>query len=244
MTYQLWRSFTIAIVISGMGNFSCMANAIEGTSEGNTNRTEATTATYEVAQSLVDTVQAAPPNASEALLVNWGESHEGLHHLVFEETTQNVSNAPSSDRAIDRQIERSASSPSPSASDGQQAYVLPPATLPKPDPTPEEVIVYSEQGMASWYGPGFEGNLTANGEIFNSSAITAAHPELPFGTQVRVTNLDNGRSLVVRVNDRGPYAYGRVIDLSAGAAERLGLIASGVAPVRLEVVRPAEAVGK
>ncbi|MGC9503230.1 septal ring lytic transglycosylase RlpA family protein [Baaleninema sp.] len=240
MTYQLWRSFTIAIVISGMGNFSCMANAIESTSEGDTTGQEATTATYEVAQSLVDRVQAAPPSAGETLLVNWGESHEGLQNLGFHEETAEVSDLLLRDRIVDP----SSLVPGTNVWGDRQAYVLPPATLPKPEPEPEEVIVYSEQGMASWYGPGFHGNRTASGEVFNSNDITAAHPALPFGTQVRVTNLDNGRSLVVRVNDRGPYAHGRVIDLSAGAAERLGLIASGVAPVRLEVVQPTDVAGK
>lgn len=89
---------------------------------------------------------------------------------------------------------------------------------------------------ASWYGPGFYGNRTANGEIFNAGAMTAAHRSLPFGTRVRVTNLNNGRSVVVRINDRGPFVGGRVIDLSEGAASRIGLTSSGVAPVSLQVL--------
>jgi rare lipoprotein A len=92
------------------------------------------------------------------------------------------------------------------------------------------------KGEASWYGPGFDGNLTANGERFNQSALTAAHPSLPFGTKIRVTNQNNGRSVVVRVNDRGPYAGGRIVDLSAGSADVIGLTSSGVAPVSLEVL--------
>ncbi len=91
-------------------------------------------------------------------------------------------------------------------------------------------------GMASWYGPGFHGNYSANGEVFNQYALTAAHPNLPFGTLVRVTNLDNGRSVVVRINDRGPYAGGRIIDLSMGAAHAIGMVSSGVAQVNLEVL--------
>ena len=91
-------------------------------------------------------------------------------------------------------------------------------------------------GMASWYGPGFHGNLTANGEWFNQYAMTAAHRSLPFGTMVRVTNLNNGRSVVVRINDRGPFTRGRVIDLSTAAAEAIGLINSGVAPVDIQVL--------
>ena len=92
------------------------------------------------------------------------------------------------------------------------------------------------KGIASWYGPGFHGRLTANGERYNQYGLTAAHKTLPFGTQVRVTNLHNGRSVVVRINDRGPYAHGRVIDLSKGAANLIGLISSGVAPVQLEIL--------
>lgn len=92
-------------------------------------------------------------------------------------------------------------------------------------------------GVASYYGPGFHGKKTANGERFNMNALTAAHRTLPFGTRVRVTNLDNGRSVVVRINDRGPFAKGRIIDLSKVAAKRIGMIQSGTARVRLEVLR-------
>jgi rare lipoprotein A len=91
-------------------------------------------------------------------------------------------------------------------------------------------------GEASWYGPGFDGRRTANGEVFNQNELTAAHPSLPFGTRVRVTNVNNGRSVVVRINDRGPYAGSRIIDLSAAAADTIGMIGSGVAPVKLEIL--------
>ena len=91
-------------------------------------------------------------------------------------------------------------------------------------------------GQASWYGPGFYGNRTASGEVFRPGTYTAAHRSLPFGTRVRVTNLWNGRSTVVRINDRGPFHGGRVIDLAHGAASELGLTSSGVAEVRLEVL--------
>lgn len=91
-------------------------------------------------------------------------------------------------------------------------------------------------GRASWYGPGFHGRRTANGEVFNQNALTAAHPSLKFGTRVKVTNLNNNRSVVVRINDRGPYAGGRVIDLSAAAARYLNMIKSGVAPVRVTIL--------
>ncbi|MFM1842092.1 MAG: rare lipoprotein, partial [Cyanobacteriota bacterium] len=92
-------------------------------------------------------------------------------------------------------------------------------------------------GMASWYGPGFHGRRTANGERFNQYAMTAAHKSLPFGTKVKVTNLRNGKSVVVRINDRGPFIRGRVIDLSKGAAQAIGVHSSGVANVALDVIR-------
>ncbi len=98
-------------------------------------------------------------------------------------------------------------------------------------------VLYQLSGLASWYGPGFHGNLSASGEVYNQHAMTAAHPSLPFGTQVRVTNLDNGRSVVVRINDRGPYYGGRIIDLSTAAAQVIGMVHTGVARVRVDVLR-------
>ncbi len=93
-------------------------------------------------------------------------------------------------------------------------------------------------GIASFYGRRFHGRLTANGERFNMRAMTAAHKTLPFGTMVRVTNPRNGRSVTVRINDRGPFIRGREIDLSRGAAEAIGMISRGHARVELEVVSP------
>ncbi|HEY9663162.1 MAG TPA: septal ring lytic transglycosylase RlpA family protein, partial [Allocoleopsis sp.] len=103
-------------------------------------------------------------------------------------------------------------------------------------------IQFSLTGMASWYGPGFDGNYSASGEVFNQNALTAAHRTLPFGTLVRVTNLDTGLSVVVRINDRGPFSYDRVIDLSTAAAQTIGLVQSGVAPVNLEVVNQTQSI--
>jgi rare lipoprotein A len=97
-------------------------------------------------------------------------------------------------------------------------------------------VSFSVNGYASYYGPGFHGNLSANGETFNQYAMTAAHRSLPFGTRVRVTNMDNGRSVVVRINDRGPFYGNRIIDLSLGAAEIIGMMGSGVAPVKLDIL--------
>jgi rare lipoprotein A len=87
--------------------------------------------------------------------------------------------------------------------------------------------------LASWYGPGFEGRRTSDGEVFRENRLTAASRSLPMGSRVRVTNLNNGRSVVVRINDRGPYVRGRGIDLSKGAARQIGLTREGVARVRL-----------
>jgi rare lipoprotein A len=93
-----------------------------------------------------------------------------------------------------------------------------------------------EFGLASWYGEECHGNPTASGEVFDMQGLTAAHRELPLGTKIKVTNLLNSRSLVLQVNDRGPNIPGRVVDLSAAAAERLGFIGRGVAPVQIEVM--------
>ncbi len=92
---------------------------------------------------------------------------------------------------------------------------------------------YDEEGIASWYGPGFHGKKTANGETFNQNAMTAAHTLLPLGTTVRVTNLENSKTITVRINDRGPFVHDRLIDLSRRAAERLDMREQGTARVRV-----------
>ena len=118
----------------------------------------------------------------------------------------------------------------------QALPIVPVAKLNRPvKPTP--TVVQVSTGEASWYGPGFFGNRTASGEVFRPGTMTAAHRSLPFGTKVRVTNLWNDRSAVVTINDRGPFIAHRVIDLAHGAAHELGLISSGIAQVRLEVLR-------
>ena len=93
------------------------------------------------------------------------------------------------------------------------------------------------RGEASWYGPGYHGKTTANGEKFNQNDMTAAHKTLPFNTKLKVTDLQTGRSVIVRVNDRGPYVDGRIIDLSKKAAERLGIKEKGTASVKLEIIK-------
>jgi rare lipoprotein A len=101
---------------------------------------------------------------------------------------------------------------------------------------PEEDVNYREEGLASWYGDDFHGRLTANGEVFDMASLTAAHPTLPMPCYARVTNLSNGKSLIVRVNDRGPYHGNRLMDVSSRAAELLEFKGNGIAHVRVEYV--------
>ena len=101
---------------------------------------------------------------------------------------------------------------------------------------PREQPDYDETGLASWYGPGFHGKATANGEIYDMNALTAAHKTLPMPVRVRVTNLQNGRSIVLRINDRGPFVNGRIIDVSRRGAQLLGFEGPGTAPVRVQIL--------
>jgi len=105
-------------------------------------------------------------------------------------------------------------------------------------PAPPPITNGVQVGVASWYGPGFHGNRTANGEIYDQYELTAAHPSLPLGTRVMVTNLENGRAVQVRVNDRGPFVDGRAIDLSYAAARTIGMVGPGTVRVRIEVLGP------
>jgi len=105
-------------------------------------------------------------------------------------------------------------------------------------PAPPPVTNGVQVGVASWYGPGFHGNRTANGEIYDQYELTAAHPSLPLGTRVMVTNLENGRAVQVRINDRGPFVGGRAIDLSYAAARTIGMVGPGTVRVRVEVLGP------
>lgn len=95
----------------------------------------------------------------------------------------------------------------------------------------------AQYGLASYYGLEFAGRATASGEIFDPQALTCAHPDLPFGTRLKVTNMKNNKWTIVRVNDRGPWVRGRIVDLSYAAASRIGMIADGVVRVKIEVVR-------
>ena len=108
---------------------------------------------------------------------------------------------------------------------------------PAPKPLASVDKGWTQKGIASWYGPKFHGRRTANGEVYDMNAVSAAHKSLPFETHVRVDNLDNGQSMVVRINDRGPFIKGRIIDLSLGAARQIDMVQAGVAEVRLTVVQ-------
>jgi len=151
-----------------------------------------------------------------------------------------------SSRASTRESELQVASPStkvairdaggPSIQDApilQQGPDMPVAPIALPSPK----VIRSYQGQASWYGPGFYGNRTSSGEVLRPGSFTAAHRSLPFGTKVLVTNMTNGRTAMVRINDRGPFHSSRVIDLAHGAASQLGLTASGTANVKLEVIQ-------
>ncbi|MEM9771903.1 MAG: septal ring lytic transglycosylase RlpA family protein [Cyanobacteria bacterium P01_D01_bin.73] len=121
-----------------------------------------------------------------------------------------------------------------------RALSNPAVAVAAPAPAPEVVggVVQSTQlGIASWYGGYFHGRRTASGERYNQNAMTAAHRHLPFGTRVRVVNLSNGRSTIVRINDRGPFIRGRIIDLSSAAAGQIGLRSMGIGRVRVEVLK-------
>jgi rare lipoprotein A len=98
------------------------------------------------------------------------------------------------------------------------------------------LVTAVQEGLVSWYGAAFHNRPTASGELFDSTGMTMAHPTLPFGTRVKVTNVRNGRSVVVRVNDRGPFVGQRIADLSRAAAEQLGMVKRGVVKARIEVV--------
>lgn len=110
------------------------------------------------------------------------------------------------------------------------------ARAPAPEPMRTVESGWQQEGEASWYGPGFHGRQTASGEVYDMEAMTAAHNQLPFGSRIRVVNLDNGRETRVRINDRGPFARGRVLDLSRAAARAIGMLGPGTARVRIEVL--------
>jgi rare lipoprotein A len=116
---------------------------------------------------------------------------------------------------------------------GVLAGCAPRAARPPAEEKPPPGRAWLEEGLASYYGPGLAGRPTASGEKFNPQKLTAAHKKLPFGSCLRVVNMENGRSVEVRVNDRGPFVKGRVVDVSTAAAKQLGMMEKGLARVRL-----------
>ena len=152
----------------------------------------------------------------------------------FQNRTQFAAPAPTASRqaAVDLRA-------APSSNVAHRSVVRKVTVAKKPDPTTPAVLdahpkANSSYGVASFYT---EDEWTASGERFNTHAMTAAHPTLPFGTRLRVTNVSNGRSVVVRINDRGPFVPGRVVDLSGSAAESLGMVERGIVKVKLDVVQ-------
>ncbi len=146
-----------------------------------------------------------------------------------------TSTADAADAAPSGLASAAAVSSTPAPVDTSSSSLADPAAAADPPGAPSGGLSAAvEEGLASWYGPKFAGRLTSDGEVFDPSKLTAAHRTLPFGTLVKVTNLVNGRSVVVRINDRGPFKPNRIIDLSRGAAEAIGMISMGVARVRLE----------
>lgn len=145
--------------------------------------------------------------------------------------------APDSTSSLELAI-RSADTGSESVEPANEPQLKPVTpSLPIATPPQQPRVRSVSQGQASWYGPGLFGNRTASGEVLRPGTLTAAHRHLPFGTQVRVTNMGNGRIAIVRINDRGPFHGHRVIDLAHGAANQLGLVSSGTANVKLEVLQ-------
>jgi len=195
-------------------------------------------------QPTLPTRQAPSPHAYESL---WRAAAAGSLHTAHGQDTAAQPQATGANGT-------SVSAPGEPAAEAQREpeaapAVAPDDTLPNPPVEGRQLRMedYAQlsrylEGMASWYGPNFHGKPTANGETYNQYGLTAAHPVLPIGTRVLVENLSNGRKVWLRINDRGPYAKGRVLDLSRIAAERLGIIAQGTAPVRITVLKWPETI--
>jgi rare lipoprotein A (peptidoglycan hydrolase) len=163
-----------------------------------------------------------------------------LMSLVFSGTVSSEDKAAQEAKKVAEKVKKKAQASE--KAEGSQDLVKDKVTVTKGgDGQP----IVEQVGEASFYGPGFHGKKTANGEKFDQNDKTAAHPTLPLGTKATVTNLENGNSVDVKINDRGPYAKGRDIDLSKGAAKELGMTKDGVAPVKIEAeVVPAKKSGE
>jgi rare lipoprotein A len=164
------------------------------------------------------------------------------NHVI---STKGVS--PSESQTVNRSREMSPTHAIPGESPPIAKIPSPPETEQAPPsariPAPSQPTMM-ETGLASWYGPKFHGKLTASGEVFNQEKFTAAHPTLPWGSKVKVINLDNGKSVDVRINDRGPFGRGRIIDVSRAAARALGMVGRGITTVRLEWLSDSEKINE
>ncbi|HKF25291.1 MAG TPA: septal ring lytic transglycosylase RlpA family protein [Candidatus Acidoferrum sp.] len=140
-------------------------------------------------------------------------------------------------------VRSSTAAPPVESSRRSPATPRPGGAAPRDRPERTRADGYSEEGNASWYGPPFHGRRASNGEIYDMNKLTAAHRTMAFNTMVRVTNLSNGKSVVVRITDRGPFVENRIIDLSRAAAQEIESIGPGVVPVRLEVVSGSDPFG-
>lgn len=200
-------------------------------------------APLQTASALAERLNAVQPNDASAITVGWNEARQAYlmtlngqelatldgKQAILPDTTRNVTQ--DAIQATNR-VRRLLGSAAPLQA--SQLNLRPEVAVVRQQEQPRTVSL--QRGIASWYGPGFHGRLSASGERFNQNAMTAAHRTLPFGTRVRVTNRNNGQSVIVRINDRGPFVRGRIIDLSVGAAQKIGMYGSGVAPVEVEVL--------
>lgn len=196
----------------------------------------------------MQTIFRGPTSLSRIAALDWRAGAIVLTALISSQGCGIISDTPN------RALSTTGAPPSESrtgslSSDKPPAHVFPRETppiaeLPSPAETEQAAPITKipepaqpttmETGLASWYGPKFHGKLTASGEVFNQEKFTAAHPTLPWGSRVKVTNLDNGKSVDVRINDRGPFKGGRIIDVSRAAARALGMVKRGITTVRVE----------
>ena len=195
-----------------------------------------------------------PTSLSQLTGLDWRAGAIVLTALISSQGCGIIADTPN--RALStRGTPPAESQPSNLSSDKPPAHALPRETppiaeVPSPpetEPAPPIVTIPEpsqpttmETGLASWYGPKFHGKLTASGEVFNQEKFTAAHPTLPWGSRVKVTNLDNGKSVDVRINDRGPFKRGRIIDVTRAAAKALGMMGRGITTVRVEWLSDSE----
>ena len=195
-----------------------------------------------------------PTSLSQVTGLDWRAGAIILTALISSQGCGIIADTPN--RALStRQVPPSESRTSNLSTETPPAHALPRETppiaeVPSPPETEQAPPIATipelsqqttmETGLASWYGPKFHGKLTASGEVFNQEKFTAAHPTLPWGTRVKVTNLDNGKSVDVRINDRGPFKRGRIIDVSRAAARALGMVGRGITTVQIEWLSDSE----